>query len=185
MSGDLDQAVIVALGGNLAGAYPSTADVLRAALARLGEIGLKPVRTSSFWRSSAWPNPRDPEYLNAVALVETALAAPEALAALHRLETTFGNRSQERNAARVLDLDLIAFGRLVCDDRQLSVPHPRAAARRFVMAPLAEIAPGWRHPVLGRTAAELAASATVGAEAQPVVQLSSAIASLQDGRGPG
>lgn len=70
-----------------------------------------------------------------------------------------------KNAPRTLDLDLIAHGRTLSDDPAMILPHPRAHERLFVMGPLAEIAPGWRHPILGATAAELAAAATVGADA--------------------
>ncbi|MFX8681007.1 2-amino-4-hydroxy-6-hydroxymethyldihydropteridine diphosphokinase, partial [Acinetobacter baumannii] len=72
------------------------------------------------------------------------------------------------NAPRTLDLDLIAHGRLVSPAPPL-LPHPRAAERRFVMGPLAEILPDWRHPVCGETAAALAARATVGADAKPLL----------------
>ena len=80
----------------------------------------------------------------------------------------FGRGRAGPNAPRTLDLDLIAYGRQVIEAPGLILPHPRAAERRFVMGPLAEIAPGWRHPLLNRTAAELAASATVGVDAAPV-----------------
>ncbi len=84
------------------------------------------------------------------------------------LENEFGRMRSVRNAPRTLDLDLIAHGRIVSDDPELTLPHPRAHERLFVMGPLAQIAPEWRHPVLRRTAAELAASATVGLDATPL-----------------
>jgi 2-amino-4-hydroxy-6-hydroxymethyldihydropteridine diphosphokinase len=95
------------------------------------------------------------------------LSAGEVLAALHRLEARFGRVRAEPNAPRTLDLDLIAHGRAVLDGAVV-VPHPRAHERLFVMGPLAQIAPGWRHPVSDRTAADLAAEATVGIDAAPV-----------------
>jgi len=164
----LDAAVVVALGGNLAGAFASPEDLLEAALARLPEAGLHVLDRSGWWRSAAWPDPEAPEYRNGIALVE-AREGPEAtLLALLRLEAAFGRRRSERNAPRTLDLDLIAYGRLIADRPGIRLPHPRAHERLFVMGPLAEIAPAWRHPLDGRTAAELAAAATVGVDARPV-----------------
>jgi 2-amino-4-hydroxy-6-hydroxymethyldihydropteridine diphosphokinase len=164
----LDDAVIVALGANLKGKYPSLQALLEAALEAFGPEGLNVVRRSSWWRSAAWPDPTRPAYLNGVAVVETRLSAAEALAALARIEAAFGRRRGERNAPRTLDLDLIAHGRARLATPQLTLPHPRAAERRFVMGPLAEIAPGWRHPVSGETAERLAAKAAVGADAAPI-----------------
>jgi 2-amino-4-hydroxy-6-hydroxymethyldihydropteridine diphosphokinase len=73
-----------------------------------------------------------------------------------------------KNAPRTLDLDLIAYGRQVIDAPGLQVPHPRAHERLFVMGPLAEIAPDWRHPVTGETAEKLASQATIGQDAVPI-----------------
>ena len=84
------------------------------------------------------------------------------------IEARFGRARGARNASRTLDLDLIAYGRVVSDDPALTLPHPRAHERLFVMGPLAEITPRWRHPVLGLTAQELAATASVGRDATPV-----------------
>lgn len=73
-----------------------------------------------------------------------------------------------KNAARTLDLDLIAHGRVLMDQPELVIPHPRAHERLFVMGPLAEIAPDWRHPGLGLTARQLADQSSVGLDARPV-----------------
>ena len=126
------------------------------------------VKRSAWWRSAAWPDPAAPPYLNGVAVVRTALEPSEVMEALLRLETVFGRRRSEPNAPRTLDLDLIAYGRDVIDAPGLVLPHPRAAERRFVMGPLAEIAPDWRHPVSGESAQVLAASASVGSDAAPL-----------------
>lgn len=159
----------MALGGNLAGDYASSEALLEAALVRFPAAGLRLLRRSAWWRSAAWPDPQGPEYRNGVALVEAA-AGPEAvLAGLLGIEAAFNRRREQRNAPRTLDLDLIAYGRRVLATPVLTLPHPRAHERLFVMGPLAEIAPAWRHPVFGRTAAELARAATVGLDAHPVV----------------
>jgi 2-amino-4-hydroxy-6-hydroxymethyldihydropteridine diphosphokinase len=164
----LDEAIILALGGNLAGDYPSLEALLEAALAAFLRSGLTVVRRSRWWRSAAWPDPAAPAYLNGVAIVETALPPRELLAQLLAIEAAFGRRRTEPNAPRSLDLDLIAYGRQVIAAPGLTVPHPRADERLFVMGPLAEIAPTWVHPVLGVTAAELAARAPVGTDARPL-----------------
>ncbi len=89
------------------------------------------------------------------------------MAALLAIEREFGRRRGAPNAPRTLDLDLIAHGRAILETGDLILPHPRAHLRRFVMGPLAQIAPAWIHPVLGRTAADLARFAPIGADAAP------------------
>ncbi len=169
---DLDRAIVVALGSNLAGGYGSSEELLEAALARFAGAGLKILRRSGWWRSAAWPDPKQPEYRNGVAIVEAANGAtggPQAvLDALLAVETALGRERGDRNAPRTLDLDLIAHGRVVIATPGLTLPHPRAHERRFVMGPLAKMAPDWVHPLLGRTAAQLAQTADVGADARPV-----------------
>jgi len=162
-----DEATILALGGNLTGDYSSLEALLEAALSAFPRAGLRVLRRSSWWRSAAWPDPTEPAYLNGVVLVETALGPREVLEAALTIEQAFGRERSTPNAARTLDIDLIAYGRQVVAEPGLTLPHPRAKERRFVMGPLAEIAPDWLHPVSGRTAAELAASASVGADATP------------------
>jgi 2-amino-4-hydroxy-6-hydroxymethyldihydropteridine diphosphokinase len=165
---DLDAAVVVALGGNLPGDFASSEALLEAALAAFPDVGLEVLARSRWWRSAAWPDPAGPEYRNGVALVATRLDAEATLGALLQVEAQFNRSRDVRNAPRTLDLDLIAHGRRVGVTPDLELPHPRAAERLFVMGPLAEIAPGWRHPVLGRIATELAADASVGRDAAPL-----------------
>ncbi len=164
---DLDEAVVVAMGGNLDVEGRGVQAVLDAAYDRLWTEGLEPYARSRWWRSAAWPDPSQPAYLNGVALVHTQHDPWSVMRALQRIEAAFGRRRSAPNAPRTLDLDLIAYGRMVIDEPGLILPHPRAADRRFVMGPLAEIAPDWRHPVLGETAAALAEHASVGADARP------------------
>jgi len=152
----------------MAGGFASSEALLEAALARFPEAGLPVVARSGWWRSTAWPDPAQPEYRNGVALVEATKGPEAVLEALFSIESGFSRTRGAKNAPRTLDLDLIAHGRRVIDQPGLTVPHPRATERLFVMGPLAEIAPDWRHPLSGLTAAELALTATVGRDATPV-----------------
>jgi 2-amino-4-hydroxy-6-hydroxymethyldihydropteridine diphosphokinase len=163
-----DDLVVIALGGNLAGDHLSCEALLEAATGEFPRRGLTVIARSGWWRSAAWPDPAQPAFINGVALVETALSPAETLDALHAIERAFGRARGETNAPRTLDLDLIAFGRLVVDEPGLHLPHPRAHERLFVMGPLADIAPDWRHPVSGETAPALAWTASVGRDARPI-----------------
>ena len=162
----LDDAVVVALGCNDRGAWSDCREALEAALARFRAEGIDVVARSSWWRSAAWPDPNDPPFLNGVVIVHTAHGPHGLMAALGRIEEIFGRQRRAVNAPRTLDLDLIAYGRTAGDLNGLILPHPRAAERKFVMGPLAEIAPDWRHPG-GETAETLAERAPVGKDAAP------------------
>ncbi len=164
---DLDEAVIVALGCNDKGAWRDCREALEAALARFRSEGIDILLRSSWWRSKAWPEPDDPPFLNGVVIVRTDHDPHALMAALGRIEEAFGRRRGAANAPRTLDLDLIAYGRRSGDLDGLILPHPRAADRRFVMGPLAEIAPAWKHPG-GGTAVDLAGAAPIGRDAAPI-----------------
>lgn len=180
---DMDAAVIVALGCNDKGVWRDCAEALEAALARFRSEQIDVVARSSWWRSAAWPDPSDPPFLNGVVVVQTPLDPHGLMAALGRIEDVFGRHRGLLNAPRTLDLDLIAYGRCVGDMQGLILPHPRAADRLFVMGPLAEIAPAWVHPSAGRTACELARTATVGRDARPLPPGDGAMAGTLAGRG--
>ncbi len=165
---DLDTAVIVALGCNDKGVWSSCREALEAALARFRVEGIDILACSSWWASQAWPDPSDPPFLNGVVFVRTAHDPHALMATLGRIEEMFGRRRSIPNAPRTLDLDLIAYGREEGDCDGLILPHPRAADRLFVVGPIAEIAPEWRHPSSGAAASTLAGSATVGRDAHPL-----------------
>lgn len=99
-----------------------------------------------------------PLYLNAALVGETALPARALLEALHGIEIARGRTRPHPNAPRTLDLDLILYGGHVIDEPGLAVPHPRFRERRFVLEPLAEVAPDLRDPVTAKTVAELLAA---------------------------
>ena len=150
--------ILIALGANLPGPAGDAAAQLRAALAALPREGVAVAACSRFWRSPAWPDPRDPAYVNAVARVETAHAPEALLAALQRIEIALGRVRGARNAPRTLDLDILDVDGLVRAAPPPVLPHPRLATRGFVLRPLAEVAPHWRHPASGASIADLLAA---------------------------
>lgn len=122
----------------------------------LEDSDIKVVGRSRLYRSQAWPDPADPEFVNAVIAVETELEPGALLDRLHALEATFGRERREPNAPRTLDLDIVDYGGRVSSpgDRPI-LPHPRMGDRAFVLLPLADVAPKWRHPVSGLSIGEL------------------------------
>jgi 2-amino-4-hydroxy-6-hydroxymethyldihydropteridine diphosphokinase len=109
------------------------------------------------------PASDQPRYVNGVVLVETGLAPADLLAHLHDIEAAFGRVRRGRNEARVLDLDLLAYGRrIAAAPARPTLPHPRLAERAFVLLPLSEVAPGWRDPVDGGPVAEMIAALVPG-----------------------
>ncbi len=143
--------IYIGLGANLPsrqwGAPRATCE---AALAAMRAAGIRIVRASGWVRSAPVPASDQPWFVNGVVEVATALDPGALLRRLHRIEEAFGRVRGERNAARVIDLDLLAYGDMVQEAGAWPVlPHPRMHERGFVLRPLAEIAPGWRHPRLG------------------------------------
>ena len=143
--------IAVALGSNLGDRRAH----LEFAVSRLREF-VQHLRISSFIDTAPVDVPDEqPRYLNGVAVGETSLAPEDMLARLLAIERERGRERPSVRAARTLDLDLILFGDAVITEPDLVVPHPRFRERRFVLAPLAEIAGEWRDPVSGLTVSEL------------------------------
>ena len=143
--------ILIALGGNLQSRAGRPAQTLDAALDYLQESGIRVAALSPYYVTPAWPDPADPPYVNAVANIETGLTPAAVMQRLHRTETAFGRIRSVRNAPRTLDLDLLAYDARV-EEGPPVLPHPRIAERAFVLVPLADIAPDWRHPITGWTA---------------------------------
>jgi 2-amino-4-hydroxy-6-hydroxymethyldihydropteridine diphosphokinase len=143
--------VAIALGSNLG----DRRGHLEYARSRLGSI-LRNIRVSTFSDTEPVDVPgRQPLFLNAAAIGETALSARELLEALLEIERERGRERPMPGAARTLDLDLVLFGNQILNEPALVVPHPRFRSRRFVLEPLAQIAPDMVDPVTGKTVGEL------------------------------
>lgn len=174
-SGGADAAVLVALGGNEPSPAGPPAATLRAALGAIARDVGPVTAVSRFWRTPAWPPGSGDDFVNAACVVATDLPPAAILARLHAIEAALGRRRDRRWGPRTLDLDLIAVGQTILPDpataaawrdlppdRQaeeapgtLILPHPRLQDRGFVLFPLADCAPGWRHPALGLTVAAM------------------------------
>ena len=150
--------ILIALGANMPSRAGTPAETLSAALASLEEAGVTVLKVSSFVETVAWPDPAEPAFTNAAASLQTTLEPLALLELLHATETAYGRVRSRVNAPRPLDLDLLAHGNVVLTSERLSLPHPLIARRRFVLQPLAEIAPHWRHPVTGLTPVEMLAA---------------------------
>ena len=147
--------IYIALGSNLPHQHTPPKQVITDALDELTRRGVRVVATSRLYRSPAWPDPTAPEYVNAVARVETELHPRALLEVLQAVETRFGRQRSVPNASRTLDLDIVDFDGLILDEDGLTLPHPRLADRAFVLLPLRDIAPDWVEPGDGRGLAEL------------------------------
>lgn len=166
----------LALGGNLSTPAGDSAQSLVASLRLLSDEGLQLRAVSRFYRSAAFPVGSGPDYVNACAAIRGPDDPESCLAALHRIEARLGRQRSTRWAARGIDLDLLAAGDAILPDaateaewrslplqaqmqrtpETLILPHPRLSERAFVLIPLSEIAPQWRHPATGQTVQQMA-----------------------------
>ncbi len=167
--------ILVALGANLPGNWGSPKKGLQAALGQFPAYGLHVEAVSAFYQTPAVTPYAQPDFVNAVAQISTALDPSELLQQLHRIEAAFGRVRGQRWAERTLDLDLIDYNGLINPETRENepvLPHPRVAERAFVLGPLADVAPDWRHPVLAMSVTEML-DALPAADRQGLVPLSS------------
>ncbi len=142
---------LVALGSNLG----DRAGYLLSGLAALSRAGVRVLRLSRVYETEPVGPPGQGPYLNQVAAVETELEPTGLLALLLAVERAHGRVRTERYGPRTLDLDLLDYEGRILDLPGLTLPHPRLHERAFVLVPLLEVAPGWRHPRFGKSAREL------------------------------
>jgi 2-amino-4-hydroxy-6-hydroxymethyldihydropteridine diphosphokinase len=130
---------------------------LREAVHHLESDGIHVLRRSSLYETAPRELLDQPWFLNAVVEVETSLFPVQLLARVREIERQMGRRRVTPKGPRNIDIDILFYARSVISTAELEVPHPRIAQRRFVLEPLAEIAPDFRHPVTGQTANEMLA----------------------------
>jgi 2-amino-4-hydroxy-6-hydroxymethyldihydropteridine diphosphokinase len=161
--------ILIGIGSNLASSeYGAPLETAVAALAQLPRQGIAVVARSRWYSSEPVPPSNQPWFVNAVAAIETGLEPPALLDRLLAVEARFGRSRGVPDAARTLDLDLLDYDGRRIETERLSLPHPRLHQRRFVLAPLCELAPDWRHPVLGVSAETLLAQLPAGQPVQPL-----------------
>lgn len=148
--------IVIALGANRSGPWGSPRQTVLRALAQLNTGGMRLKRASSLLVSAPFGRTDQPDFVNAVAEIETRLSPRALLARLHQIERQAGRRRGLRWGPRTLDLDLLDYhGQISRHGPGPVLPHPGIASRIFVLAPLAAMVPGWRHPESRQTAATL------------------------------
>ena len=150
-----EKTVYLSLGSNIG----NRAKNLHAAIAALAGAGVRVTKVSSFYETEPVDLREQPWFLNCVVEAQTNLPPLELLQALRAIEARMGSKKLVAKGPRLIDMDILLYGNETIDTPELQVPHPRMHLRRFVLAPLAEIAPRARHPVSGLTAAEMLARA--------------------------
>jgi 2-amino-4-hydroxy-6-hydroxymethyldihydropteridine diphosphokinase len=155
--------VYIALGSNLG----DRAGMLERAIAAMNSAGISVVRQSSRYVTEPVGAPGQGWFLNAVVEAETSLLPLQLLHALLKIERELGRRRLTPHGPRAIDLDILFYGSSVIRSRDLEVPHPRLTERRFVLIPLAQLAPDFRHPVLHKSINQLLAETPDRSEARP------------------
>jgi 2-amino-4-hydroxy-6-hydroxymethyldihydropteridine diphosphokinase len=160
--------VFVALGANLPSRFGGPPETLAAAREALERQNMRVIKASRLWLTAPVPISDQAWYHNQVVSIQTSLSPPECLQKLHAIEQSFGRVRQARNEARILDLDIVAWGNEIINENGLVIPHPRMTERLFVLGPLSDIAPDWIHPTSGKNVKALLAALPGGQKAEVV-----------------
>ncbi len=157
--------ILIGLGSNMTGPWGAPRDCVGRALQVLDERPFKLVKASTLIETTPFGKQDQPAYINAVARIKTRLPALVLLQALRNMERSAGRQRRERWGERTLDLDILDYNGVVLEegveqtvDAELVLPHPAISEREFVLVPIIEIAPRWKHPVSGMTARKMLAA---------------------------
>ena len=177
---------LIALGSYEDSVWGDALVTVQKAMLEVGALSEMPPQCSAFYATPAFPKGAGPDFVNAATAIQTTLSPEVLLARLHQIEEAAGRARTKRWGQRTLDLDLIAVGDVVSPDVQthaqwrdlsledqqiqtpdrLILPHPRLQDRAFVLVPLRDVAPDWRHPLLGRSVAQMCANLPEAARAE-------------------
>jgi 2-amino-4-hydroxy-6-hydroxymethyldihydropteridine diphosphokinase len=151
--------ILIAFGSNLTGPWGTPRQTVQRAAQALDASGVRVLQLSALIETAPYGKANQPSFINAVAVVETHKSPDALMRCLHMIERRAGRQRRLRWGPRTLDLDLIDYRGLVrqrksLDVKPLVLPHPGTLFRRFVLQPIADVAPRWRHPVSYQTAAE-------------------------------
>ena len=141
--------IIIGVGGNISskdGSHPI--DIAIKAIDYLEKYSINVIKKSSWYESEPIPKSNQPNFYNCVVFAKTSLNELDTLKSLHKIEFIFGRKRNVTNEPRVIDLDLIDYSSKILENQYITIPHPRAHQRRFVMEPLAELKIDWVHPIL-------------------------------------
>jgi 2-amino-4-hydroxy-6-hydroxymethyldihydropteridine diphosphokinase len=163
--------ILLGLGGNLPSKAGPPDATISAAIEALDQAGVKIIKRSRLYRTAPVPVSDQPWFANEVIAVRTKLPPRDLLALLHKIEAEFGRERREVNGARSLDIDLLAYDGKVRagGDGEPILPHPRMTQRAFVLLPLREVAPRWRHPITGESVKRLIAMLPKDQVAEPIL----------------
>jgi 2-amino-4-hydroxy-6-hydroxymethyldihydropteridine diphosphokinase len=139
------------LGSNMG----NSLEQLNVAIYYIEEKTGKLIRKSGLYATAAWGNPNQPDFLNQVIVIETMLTAAETLQSILAIEKMMGRVRTVKNAPRIIDIDILFFNKEITRQPDLIVPHPEIQNRRFVLIPLNEISPQFKHPVFNKSVHQL------------------------------
>lgn len=154
----------VLVGGNIGNRRNNLEVALSWLQKEIGQV----IRSSGVYETEAWGNNDQPDFYNQVHIINTPLSADEAMQKILDIEEKMGRVRTIKNAARIIDIDILFYNKEIINVTGLTVPHPEIANRRFVLVPLDELSPGFVHPTLHKTIHELLSTCKDGLEVKQV-----------------
>lgn len=145
------QYIYLLLGSNLGDRKQYLANAIQILSNTVGTV----IQQSSLYQTSAWGNINQPDFINQVIYCQTSLVANRVLEEIIRIENSLGRERVEKWGSRTIDIDILFYGNSIINEKGLIIPHPHLHERRFTLAPLAEIAPQFVHPVFNQTIIDL------------------------------